>query len=100
MLAIFAARSIAVPLAPAFPIPELQYILNHSEASLLVSSSKFGSKAIDVLATELPAKPAFLQLEKHCGGSPRDEVVLEETCPEKEGMMLYTSGTTSRPVSK
>jgi acyl-CoA synthetase (AMP-forming)/AMP-acid ligase II len=99
LLAAMAARSIAVPLSPAFPAPELQYILNQSEASLLVSSSKFASKATEVLATELNTKPAHLELQKHQGGGNHEKVELGDADPGEAGMMLYTSGTTNKPVS-
>ncbi|KAG7109661.1 Malonate--CoA ligase ACSF3 like protein [Verticillium longisporum] len=97
LLAALAARSIAVPLSPAFPAAELQYILNQSEASLLVSSSKFSAKARHVLATELASKPAQLELQKHMGGAAHEAVQLEGSDPSDAGMMLYTSGTTNRP---
>jgi malonyl-CoA/methylmalonyl-CoA synthetase len=85
-------------MAPAFPPPELQYILNQSEAILLLSSAKFADKAEDVLATELVSKPTYLGIEKHTGGSPHEDVVLEGDDVGGAGMMLYTSGTTNRPV--
>ncbi|KAK5663534.1 hypothetical protein OQA88_3965 [Cercophora sp. LCS_1] len=97
LLAILAARSIAVPLSPAFPAPELQYILNHSEALMLLSSAKFANKAQEVLRTELDVEPTYLQLDKHHGGAPHDKVILEKSKPGAAGMMLYTSGTTNRP---
>ncbi|KAH8734615.1 hypothetical protein BGZ61DRAFT_342710 [Ilyonectria robusta] len=97
LLAVMAARSIAVPLSPAFPAPELQYILNQSEASLLVSSTKFAPKAKEVLATELKSKPAHLELAKHMGGGSHEEIALGDSDPGEAGMMLYTSGTTNRP---
>lgn len=93
-----ASRSIAVPLSPAFPALELQYILNQSEASLLVSSSKFGSKAKEVLATDLTTQPAHLELTKLQGGGKVQDVTLDDPNPGQAGMMLYTSGTTNRPV--
>ncbi|KAH6900482.1 hypothetical protein B0T10DRAFT_470826 [Thelonectria olida] len=97
LLAVMAARSIAVPLSPAFPAAELQYILNQSEASLLVSSSKFTSKANEVLATELTTNPAHLELAKHQGQGNFEQVALDNSDPGEAGMMLYTSGTTNRP---
>ncbi|KAL8331451.1 hypothetical protein RB593_002073 [Gaeumannomyces tritici] len=97
LLAILAARSIAVPLAPAFPPPELQYILDNSEATLLLSSAKFAQKAQDVLATGLASKPALLELAKFETESAHEEVSLDDTNPGGAGMMLYTSGTTNRP---
>jgi acyl-CoA synthetase (AMP-forming)/AMP-acid ligase II len=95
---VLAARSIAVPLSPAFPAPELQYILDHSEASMLLSSAKFGRKAQEVLKTELKDQPLHLELTKFHGGSNYEEVTLEGKDPGEAGMMLYTSGTTNRPV--
>ncbi|TLS27726.1 hypothetical protein PpBr36_00313 [Pyricularia pennisetigena] len=99
LLAILAAKSIAVPLAPAFPPPELQYILDHSEAALLLSSSKFAQKAQDVLATGLASKPTHLELSKFQGNSATasESITLDESSPGSAGMMLYTSGTTNRP---
>lgn len=101
LLSILAARAIAVPLSPAFPVPELEYVLNHSEASLLVSSAKFASKAQQVLAAELASKPAHLELPKHAesADAAREEVPLEDGAePGRAGLMLYTSGTTNKPV--
>lgn len=92
-----AARSIAVPLSPAFPAPELQYILNQSEASILVSSLKFDIKAQQVLGSELDTRPAHLELPKHQGGNKQEPITWEEAGPGEAGMMLYTSGTTNRP---
>ncbi|KLU87844.1 2-succinylbenzoate-CoA ligase [Magnaporthiopsis poae ATCC 64411] len=97
LLAILAARSIAVPLAPGFPPPELQYILDHSEAALLLSSAKFAKKAQDVIATGLASKPAHLELAKFETGSTHEEVSLGDANSGGAGMMLYTSGTTNRP---
>ena len=98
LLAILAARSIAVPLSPAFPAPELQYILNHSEAMMLLSSVKFTSIAQEVLRTELDVEPIFLLLAKFQGGGAHEKVALEKSKPGGAGLMLYTSGTTNRPV--
>lgn len=98
LLAILAARSIAVPLSPAFPAPELQYIMDHSEAMMLLSSAKFKLKAQDVMKTGLSSNPIRVELAKHLGGSVHEEVTLEDSDPGSAGMMLYTSGTTNRPV--
>ncbi|KAK4181051.1 putative short-chain-fatty-acid--CoA ligase [Triangularia setosa] len=97
LLAILAAKSIAVPMSPAFPASELQYILNHSEALMLLSTAKFASKAQEVLKTELDVQPTFLQLDKFQGGGAHEKVTLDKSGPGSAGMMLYTSGTTNRP---
>ncbi|RAL62481.1 hypothetical protein DID88_005046 [Monilinia fructigena] len=64
LLSILGTQSIAVPLSPAFPAHELQYILDQSGASMLLSSSKFESKAQEVMSTVLEAKPKHVKLEK------------------------------------
>lgn len=85
-------------MSPAFPAPELQYILDHSEASLLVSSAKFSAKAQEVLSTGLASKPAHFELAKQFGGTEDEHVTLERSDSSGAGLMLYTSGTTNRPV--
>ncbi|PHH78875.1 hypothetical protein CDD80_6084 [Ophiocordyceps camponoti-rufipedis] len=98
LLASLAAGSVAVPLSAAFPAPELQYILNHSEASLLVTSAKLAAKADELLATELASKPVRLRLDKHLEGeAPSKPVSIDEPHVAHASLMLYTSGTTSRP---
>ncbi|KAK0391855.1 hypothetical protein NLU13_1354 [Sarocladium strictum] len=97
LLAALACRSIAVPLSPAFPTPELQYVIDHSEASLLVLSTKFLTRADDVLSSGLAVIPKRLELGKHQGGADHEVVSLEGEDAGEAGMMLYTSGTTNRP---
>lgn len=97
LLAALAARSIAVPLSPVFPPKELQYILNQSEACLLLSSNKFTPQAQRVLQTELTSSPTHLELAKHHRGR-QEEIEWDESGPGAAGMMLYTSGTTNKPV--
>ncbi|KOS17731.1 Acyl-CoA synthetase family member 3 [Escovopsis weberi] len=97
LLAILAVRSIAVPLSPSFPAPELEYILNHSESSLLVSSPKFASKAQGALRTKLNTPPSHVEMPKHLGTSSHEHVPLEGDDPGGAGLMLYTSGTTNKP---
>ncbi|KAI0976941.1 hypothetical protein F4678DRAFT_129558 [Xylaria arbuscula] len=112
-LAILAARAIALPLSPPFPAPELQYILTQSQASLLLHSAKFASKAQDVLKTPWPEpspntdpefKPTLktFKLPKHQGLGRENTIfdtvtITEDADTEGAGMMLYTSGTTARP---
>ncbi|PBP22167.1 putative 2-succinylbenzoate- ligase protein [Diplocarpon rosae] len=97
LLSILAANSIALPLSPAFPASELQYIMEQSQASMLLSSTKFGDKAEEVLRQDLEAKPKHVKLEKKLGGTALSKVALEGPTDGKGGMMLYTSGTTNRP---
>ncbi|CCT65308.1 related to malonyl CoA synthetase [Fusarium fujikuroi IMI 58289] len=99
LLAILACNAIAVPLAPSFPAPELRYIINNSEALVLVSSAKYVSKAEEVLADGLNTTPLFYQLDGTRNVSTvEEEVKLRDLSDApRGGMMLFTSGTTARP---
>ncbi|KAL8726722.1 MAG: hypothetical protein Q9166_006517 [cf. Caloplaca sp. 2 TL-2023] len=92
------SNGIAVPLSSSFPASELRYILDDSEALMLLSSDKFRSKADEVLKEGLEKKPISSMIEKKLEGSQSSESVkLEDNPDDRSGMMLYTSGTTSRP---
>ncbi|KAI1036425.1 hypothetical protein LB503_003369 [Fusarium chuoi] len=99
LLAILACNAIAVPLAPSFPAPELRYIINNSEALVLISSARYVSKAEEVLADGLDSIPLFYQLYGTRNVSTvEEEVKLRDFSDEpRGGMMLFTSGTTARP---
>lgn len=101
LLSIFACDNVAVPLSSGFPASELRYILENSEAVTLLSSQKFQEKAEETLKEgleHLKRKPALNVVEKRRQGNGHDEVQLVPLPMNKGGMMLYTSGTTSRPV--
>lgn len=99
-LSILANNAIALPLAATFPTPELRYILNHSQASVFLTSEKHHDKAQEVIADEIPSKPIFVKTDKILQGSKSVETVsIQDAETNQGGMMLYTSGTTSRPVS-
>ncbi|ORX98428.1 hypothetical protein BCR34DRAFT_496141 [Clohesyomyces aquaticus] len=97
LLSILAAHAIAVPLSPTFPAHELRYILDQSESLMLLSSEKFQEKADEVLKEGLETSPINYKQDKIMLGKTDDYVTLEPPTSEKGGMMLYTSGTTSRP---
>ncbi|KAF2103012.1 acetyl-CoA synthetase-like protein [Rhizodiscina lignyota] len=98
LLAVIANHGIAVPLSPAFPASELRYIIDQSQSMMLLSSSKFQSKAEDVVSGDLELKPIFNMIQKRLEGSANSTpVALEDCASTSAGMMLYTSGTTSRP---
>ncbi|KAJ5300381.1 uncharacterized protein N7443_005383 [Penicillium atrosanguineum] len=98
MLAIFASDAIALPLSPSFPIGELQYILDNSEAKMLLATEKYADKAEQVLKAGLQRDPLFDIRHKLKEGAQNESVQLENLKqPASGGMMLYTSGTTNRP---
>ncbi|KAI4123276.1 MAG: hypothetical protein LQ347_006218 [Umbilicaria vellea] len=99
LLSILGSNSIAVPLSSGFPASELRYILDNSEALMLLSSAKFKDKAQEVVKEGLEKKPILDMVQKRQGGEGgTNEHVRLEGIPENQaGIMLYTSGTTSRP---
>ncbi|KAL8773743.1 MAG: hypothetical protein Q9209_001511 [Squamulea sp. 1 TL-2023] len=98
LLSILGSNSIAVPLSSSFPASELRYILDNSEALLFLSSDKFQSKADEVLKEGLEKKPILSTIDERLESSQSSEhVQLVESDNDQSGMMLYTSGTTSRP---
>jgi len=66
---------------------------------MLLASSKFYKKAQDVSNQGLDANPRIIEVEKRMGGQKPGNVSLDDSADGKGGIMLYTSGTTSRPVS-
>ena len=97
LLSILAVDAIAVPLSPAFPASELQYILQNCGARTLLSSEKYVGKAREVVTgldsnVVLHVKPKITT-----GSEPVHDVSLRDL-EGRGGMMLYTSGTTNRPV--
>lgn len=88
-----------MPLSSGFPASELRYSVDHSEALLLLSSAKFADKAAEVVKEGLEHTPISARVDKIEQSSQSNEKVkLEDVAEDKSGMMLYTSGTTSRPV--
>lgn len=100
LFSILAVDAIAVPMSPTFPVAELQYILDHSEATTLLSTERYEDKALELAQTArnprlvVDIRPKFMQQTPHC-----QSVTLDSYPSPKGGLMLYTSGTTNRPVS-
>lgn len=99
MLAIFASDAIALPLSPAFPTGELKYIMDNSQARMLLATEKYSTKAMEILREGLEHDPIF-NIRNKLEESSKESVTLEDLkqSPSSSGMMLYTSGTTNRPV--
>lgn len=101
-LAAMQIGAIFLPLNPAYPMPELRYFLADSETRLLFADRQMRHE-ISKIQPELPAleQTIFINLadswEKQVlDFSPRLSMPLP-TDPHQTAMMLYTSGTTSRP---
>jgi acyl-CoA synthetase (AMP-forming)/AMP-acid ligase II len=99
LFSILAADAIAVPLSPAFPVAELKYILNHSEASTLLATERYAEKARALVQDGfdqdlvVDIRPKIMQGSTHSHAIP-----LASSQLPRGGLMLYTSGTTNRPV--
>ncbi|RAL11910.1 acyl-CoA synthetase [Aspergillus homomorphus CBS 101889] len=100
LLSILASDAIALPLSPAFPTGELKYIMDNSQAKVLLATEKYADKAQDVLKSGLDREP-ILDVKKkiEVGATSVGSVTLEDLNGQQSrgGMMLYTSGTTNRP---
>ncbi|KAI5286292.1 hypothetical protein KEM54_006907 [Ascosphaera aggregata] len=99
-LAILAADAIALPLQPAFPNPELMYILNQSQANILLATSPFEETARSLVDSGSERDPALLVSELRSSPAvpiAQNDLELVDIGEPKGGMMLYTSGTTNKP---
>lgn len=101
LLSILGSNAIAVPLSATFPASELRYILNNSQSSRLLSSARFQAKAEEVVSEGLESSCALdvLDIGEPESATP-SRVEIQDGSSDTGGMMLYTSGTTSRPVGR
>lgn len=88
-----------MPLCTTFPDQELRYIVDQSQALVLLSSEKFKDKAQDIVTEKLESHPIIAVEKIKEGKKSSEHITLEVPKSEDGGMMLYTSGTTSRPAS-
>ena len=102
-LAAMQVGAIFLPLNPAYPESELRYFLADSGASVFIADAK-DAPVINAFTDELPAhrKTTFIQQPERMGkawledrSSGRSQPLPSD--PNQTAMMLYTSGTTSRP---
>ena len=99
MLSILACDAIALPLPPTFPLRELRYILDNSQANILLATEKYSRKAQEVVREGLDRNPVLEIIEKIKVGAERPEqLFFRDIESAQAGLMLYTSGTTNRPV--
>lgn len=98
LLAVFACNAIAVPLALSFPVFELRHVLNVSQASAFIASTRQTEKATEVLKEGLSTEPSLLQIELLLDQI-ENKITLDQDipCTANAGMMLFTSGTTAKP---
>ena len=88
---IWRAGGIAVPLSVSHPIPEMEYVIEDSDAEIVVSHPDFESKLRPIAQT---TDKRFLLTSDMLE---TESMPLPHINPNRRAMILYTSGTTSKP---
>ena len=89
--AVWRAGGIAVPLCTLHPIPSLRYVIENSEASIIIISQEY-RVFLEPLAKEL--KIRLLIIDDLLNSL---SIKLPEVSIDRRAMILYTSGTTNLP---
>lgn len=89
--AVWRAGGIAVPLCTLHPLPSLQYVIEDTEATILVVSKEYK----DLLSPLTKERNMRLLLVADLMDKPA--VDLPEVALDRRAMILYTSGTTNLP---
>lgn len=100
LLGILATDAIAVPILPSFALAESKYILDHCRPDIMLATDVFGAKAqeiVDAAAQDGSSVPLSIKRSVQDGAKPLEKVSFAPI-RNNGGLMLYTSGTTSRPV--
>jgi len=92
---IWRAGGIAVPLPLNSPRPELEYLIEDCGASTVVFDSAAAPQLSPIAAAR--AIRAFSWDQIHGGPRPEAQACSLKVASERRAMILYTSGTTSRP---
>jgi malonyl-CoA/methylmalonyl-CoA synthetase len=117
LLATWAAGGLAVPILPSLPIPEQSYMVNNSEAGIIICDSTNKARAEDLAqglrdGTGGKCTVVELSLAGLRGEASGDKAQeggnlaqaagwvkdLKKLDGERRAMMLYTSGTVSQPL--
>ena len=91
MLGVWRAGGIAVPLCVSHPDPELDYVLHDSVAEVVIASPEFEDRLRNLARRR---KARFLGSEE---ALPSRNRRLPQVSEKRRAMIIYTSGTTSRP---
>jgi len=108
ILAAAKAGLIAVPLSPTFAPPQVEYILGHSGSRMLVTTPALlgavtaearGRLDVVVLCGDVPDEPpgAAVPFGQLLTGPSATPAPVRGLAADPIGLLVYTSGTTSRP---
>ncbi|MEK7727435.1 MAG: acyl-CoA synthetase [candidate division KSB1 bacterium] len=92
---IWRAGGVVVPLCVTHPRAEMEYVLDDAEASVLIASSEF--ETIARLLANSRACRLLLTTEIFAAPDVATSAPLPEIHGARRAMILYTSGTTSKP---
>ncbi|XP_078608127.1 malonate--CoA ligase ACSF3, mitochondrial-like [Branchiostoma floridae x Branchiostoma japonicum] len=99
---------VAVPLCKTHPVPELEYVISDSQASLLMYTEDYADKAA-IIAENSDIKPLMLKRENYIQKENGEMKTKMGECvdllldlgsrswKDRDAMIIYTSGTTGRP---
>ncbi|XP_066290062.1 malonate--CoA ligase ACSF3, mitochondrial-like [Branchiostoma lanceolatum] len=99
---------VAVPLCKTHPVPELEYVLSDSQASVLLYTEDYADKAA-IVAENTNIKVLQLRRENYIQKENEDMKTKVDECvdilldlgsrswKDRDAMIVYTSGTTGRP---
>jgi malonyl-CoA/methylmalonyl-CoA synthetase len=90
---IWRAGGVALPLAVSHPPAELAYSIEDSDASVVVTTPEMADRLRPIAESRGLRSLLTTELLAGCAG----EAVLPALSPNRRAMILYTSGTTSRP---
>jgi malonyl-CoA/methylmalonyl-CoA synthetase len=92
----WAAGGISVPLSPQQTVPEWQHILDDSRATAIVAGPE-QARLVAPLAAGHGIRVVRLDAPGVRSVPPGEWRAVPDVVPERRALMLYTSGTTSRP---
>ncbi|MFC1730348.1 acyl-CoA synthetase [candidate division KSB1 bacterium] len=90
---IWRAGGIAVPLCVQHPTPEMEYVIEDSDADIVIIQSDVLNK---LQSSEVIKGRRFLCVSD-LFDEPATRSTLPEIAPDKRALILYTSGTTDKP---
>lgn len=90
---IWRAGGIAVPLCISYPLPSLQYVIEDTEAQIVVAGAEYAA----ILAPLAAQKGFRFIILSEINQSAIQLKQLPKIQPKRKAMILYTSGTTNLP---
>lgn len=86
------AGGIAVPLCTSHPKPELEYVIDNAEVDIVITHPEYEERLAPILA----ARPT-LRVYSVTQSDQQSQRSLPQIDPARRAMIVYTSGTTSKP---